>query len=163
MVQLNPVPVFGAQKKYQYHLTEIFRRYFRTNGKRSWSKVIFLKIIYFPEPRHSTQILPIMHVDLLERSLAMARNLVRKSCLHSKRFRLLPVVKSSQNYSQWWCNLYAKCATLLHLYNWWFVFRFTLLLQHFITSVTSTSEWVSLSYFCLFPFWFDYLIASGEL
>ena len=30
MVQLNPVPVFGAQKKYQYHLTEIFHRYFRT-------------------------------------------------------------------------------------------------------------------------------------
>ena len=76
--------LFSVPKKYQYHLTEIFRRYFRTNGKRSWSKVIFLKIIYFPEPRHPTQILPIMHVDLLERSLAMARNVVRKSCLHSK-------------------------------------------------------------------------------
>ena len=33
MVQLNPVPVFGAQKKSQYHLTEIFQRNFRTNGK----------------------------------------------------------------------------------------------------------------------------------
>ena len=36
MVQLNPVPVFGA-KKNQYHLTEIFHRNFRTNGKRSRS------------------------------------------------------------------------------------------------------------------------------
>ena len=35
MVQLNPVPVFSAKKKYQYHLTEIFRRNFRANGKRS--------------------------------------------------------------------------------------------------------------------------------
>ena len=35
MVQLNPVPVFGAKKTYQYHLTEIFHRNFRTNGKRS--------------------------------------------------------------------------------------------------------------------------------
>ena len=35
MAQLNPVTVFGAQKKYQYHLTEIFDRNFRTNGKRS--------------------------------------------------------------------------------------------------------------------------------
>ena len=34
VVQLNPVPVFGA-KKYQYHLTEIFYRNFCTNGKRS--------------------------------------------------------------------------------------------------------------------------------
>ena len=33
IVQLNPVPVFGA-KKYQYHLTELHRN-FRTNGKRS--------------------------------------------------------------------------------------------------------------------------------
>ena len=24
MVQLNPVPVFGSKKKYQYHLTEFF-------------------------------------------------------------------------------------------------------------------------------------------
>ena len=36
MVQLNPVPVFGAQKKHQYHLTEIFHRNCRTNGKCSW-------------------------------------------------------------------------------------------------------------------------------
>ena len=36
MVELNPVPVFGAQKKHQYHLTEIFHRNCRTNGKRSW-------------------------------------------------------------------------------------------------------------------------------
>ena len=35
MVQVNPVPVFGAKKKYQYHLTEIFHRNFRTNSKRS--------------------------------------------------------------------------------------------------------------------------------
>ena len=35
MVQLNPVPDFGAKKTYQYHLTEIFHRNFRTNGKRS--------------------------------------------------------------------------------------------------------------------------------
>ena len=34
MVQLNPVPVFGA-KKYQYHLTEIFHRNFRTYDKRT--------------------------------------------------------------------------------------------------------------------------------
>ena len=34
LIQLNPVPVFGA-KKYQYHLTEILHRNFRTNGKRS--------------------------------------------------------------------------------------------------------------------------------
>ena len=33
MVQLNPVPVFGTKKKSQYHLTEIFQRNFRTNGK----------------------------------------------------------------------------------------------------------------------------------
>ena len=37
MVQLNPVPVFGAKKRYQYHLTEIFHRNFRTNDKRSLS------------------------------------------------------------------------------------------------------------------------------
>ena len=44
MVQLIPVPVFGAKKKYQYHLTEIFHRNFRTNGKRSmWSKVPCLR------------------------------------------------------------------------------------------------------------------------
>ena len=36
MVQLNPVPVFGAPKKHQYHLTEIFHRNCRTNGKRSF-------------------------------------------------------------------------------------------------------------------------------
>ena len=36
MVQLNPFPVFGAKKKKQYRLTEIFHRNFRTNGKRSW-------------------------------------------------------------------------------------------------------------------------------
>ena len=35
IVQHNPVPVFGAKKTYQYHLTEIFHRNFRTNGKRS--------------------------------------------------------------------------------------------------------------------------------
>ena len=35
MVQLNPVPVFCAKKKYQHHLTEIFHRNFRKNGKRS--------------------------------------------------------------------------------------------------------------------------------
>ena len=35
MVQLNPILVFGAKKKYQYHLTEIFHQNFRTNGKRS--------------------------------------------------------------------------------------------------------------------------------
>ena len=33
MVQLNPVPV-SVLKKYQYHLTEIFHRNFRTSGKR---------------------------------------------------------------------------------------------------------------------------------
>ena len=35
MAQLNPGPVFGAKKKYQYHLTGIFDRNFRTNCKRS--------------------------------------------------------------------------------------------------------------------------------
>ena len=37
MVQLNPVPVFGAKKKnkYQYHLTEIFPRNSRANAERS--------------------------------------------------------------------------------------------------------------------------------
>ena len=36
MVQLNPVPVFGAPPpKKQYHLMEIFHRNFRTNGRRS--------------------------------------------------------------------------------------------------------------------------------
>ena len=35
IVQLNPVPVFGASTSYQYDLTEIFHRNFRTNGKRS--------------------------------------------------------------------------------------------------------------------------------
>ena len=35
---------FRCEKKYQYHLTEIFRRNFRTNGKRSkWSKVPCLR------------------------------------------------------------------------------------------------------------------------
>ena len=33
----DPVPVFGAHKKYQYHLTEIFHRNFHTNGKHSRS------------------------------------------------------------------------------------------------------------------------------
>ena len=43
MIQLNPVPVFGA-KKYQYSLTEIFHRNFRTNGKcseRNKEKVVY--------------------------------------------------------------------------------------------------------------------------
>ena len=35
MVQLNPILVFGAKKKYQYHLTEIVHQNFRTNGRRS--------------------------------------------------------------------------------------------------------------------------------
>ena len=34
-VQVNPVPVFGAKTKYQYHLAENFHRNFRTSGKRS--------------------------------------------------------------------------------------------------------------------------------
>ena len=39
MVQLNPVPVFCAKKKYQYHLTAIFHRHFRTDGKHSLFEV----------------------------------------------------------------------------------------------------------------------------
>ena len=35
MVQLNPVPVFGAQKKHQYNLKKIFHRHFCTNDKGS--------------------------------------------------------------------------------------------------------------------------------
>ena len=35
MVQLNPIPVFSAKKKFRYHLTENFERNFRTNDKRS--------------------------------------------------------------------------------------------------------------------------------
>ena len=38
MVQLNPVPVFGAKKKTsttRSYLAEIFHRNFRANGKRS--------------------------------------------------------------------------------------------------------------------------------
>ena len=34
---LNPVPVLGAKKRYQYHLTENFHRNFRTSDKRSLS------------------------------------------------------------------------------------------------------------------------------
>ena len=51
MVQVNPVPVFGAKKKYQYHLTEIFHRNFRTNGKRSLSCVLVLQ-----KPRKKSEI-----------------------------------------------------------------------------------------------------------
>ena len=49
---------FRCQNKYQYHLTEICHRNFRTNGKRSWPQVIFLKFIYFPEPPDPTQSYP---------------------------------------------------------------------------------------------------------
>ena len=45
MIQLNPVPVSGAQNKSQCHLTEIFRWNFRTNGKRlnfpPWDLLLF--------------------------------------------------------------------------------------------------------------------------
>ena len=34
----NPIPfLFSVSKTYQYHLTEIFHRNFRANGKRSWT------------------------------------------------------------------------------------------------------------------------------
>ena len=34
----NPIPfLFSVPKKYQYHLTKIFHRNFRANGKRSWT------------------------------------------------------------------------------------------------------------------------------
>ena len=44
MGQLNPVPVFGVKKKYQYHLTEIFHRNFGTNDKCYICRTIFTEI-----------------------------------------------------------------------------------------------------------------------
>ena len=35
MVQLNPILVFGAKKKYQYHLTEISVQTVSAQGKNS--------------------------------------------------------------------------------------------------------------------------------
>ena len=47
MVQLNPVPVFGAKKKYQYHLTEIFHQNFHTNGKHSLFSLMQLFLLSY--------------------------------------------------------------------------------------------------------------------
>ena len=48
----NSIPLlFSVPKKYQYHLTEIFHRNFRTNGKRSLSCVLVLQ-----KPRKKSEI-----------------------------------------------------------------------------------------------------------